>query len=275
MLIRLLKTHTPSTRNQSCCNFKLLTIKKPEKSLIQNLFRANGKNNKGHITIRHRGGGHKRRFRQIDFKRKQYGFPRQIIAFEYDPNRSAFIALTKSYTGQKTYILKPEMNQIGDLVITHSRAPILAGNSLPLKNIPLGTQIHNIEIHPGKGAQLVRAAGTSAQILSKESKFVAIKLPSGEIRTLLNECWATIGQISNWQWNQIKLGKAGRKRWFNKRPRVRGSVMNAVDHPHGGGEGRSPIGQKHPMTPWGKPTLGKKTRKKGKYSNSLILKKRK
>nr|QHD45150.1 50S ribosomal protein L2 [Codium fragile] len=275
MLIRIRKPYTSSTRNQSYCNFKILTAKKPQKHLRTPFSRSNGKNNKGHITIRSRGGGHKRLYRQIDFKRKYYSLPTKIIAIEYDPNRSAYIALLQSFTGQKSYILKPHLNKIGDILITHSRAPLLSGNVLPLKNIPIGTQIHNIEIHPGKGAQLVRAAGTYAQIIAKEYKRVAIKLPSGEVRTLLNHCWATIGQLSNWQWNQIQFGKAGRTRWLNRRPHVRGSVMNAVDHPHGGGEGRCPIGKKQPMTPWGKPTLGKKTRKKSKYSNSFILKKRK
>lgn len=275
MSIRLMKPYTPSTRHQSYCNFKHLTAHKPQKHLTKSFSRSNGKNHTGHITIRHKGGGHKRRFRQIDFKRNDYCIPSKIVAFEYDPNRSSYIALLKSSIGRKIYILKSDKNRIGDLLLTHSRAPIVSGNVLPLKNIPIGTQIHNIELHPGKGAQLVRSAGTSAQILAKEYKFVSIKLPSGEVRNLLNHCWATIGEVSNGQWNQIQFGKAGRTRWLNKRPYVRGSVMNAVDHPHGGGEGKSPIGKKHPMTPWGKPTLGYKTRKKVKYSNSFILKTRK
>nr|YP_009519318.1 ribosomal protein L2 [Codium arabicum]AYC65210.1 ribosomal protein L2 [Codium arabicum] len=275
MSIRLLKPYTPSTRHQSYCNFKFLTQQQPQKHLLQHYSRANGRNSTGHITSRHRGGGHKRRFRQIDFQRKSYCLPMKILAFEYDPNRSVYLSLIKSFNGTKQYILKSEHNKIGDIVISHSRAPISSGNVLPLKNIPLGTQIHNIEIHPGKGAQLVRSAGTSAQVIAKELKYVTIKLPSGEVRNILNHCWATIGELSNFEWNQIQFGKAGRKRWLNKRPSVRGSVMNAVDHPHGGGEGRSPIGKTHPVTPWGVPTLGKKTRQTRKYSNSLILKQRK
>ena len=275
MAIRYYKTHTPGTRQRSCCDFSLLSKHKPQRNLISSFSRKRGRNNQGKITIRHRGGGHKRLYRTIDFKRLKYGILAKVERIEYDPNRSGYIALVFYADGTKRYILHPNNLKKGDTIQTDFFAPIHIGNTLPLKNIPLGTEIHNIELKPGRGGQLVKSAGTCAQILAKEGSFVTIRLPSGEIRNILNKCWATIGQVSNIDWQLQSIGKAGRSRWLNKRPKVRGSVMNPVDHPHGGGEGRAPIGRKHPVTPWGKPSLGKKTRKVVKYSNKLIIRRRK
>nr|YP_009330325.1 50S ribosomal protein L2 [Lambia antarctica]ANN39042.1 50S ribosomal protein L2 [Lambia antarctica] len=275
MGIRVYRTHTPSTRQRSCCDFRNLSKKRPERSLTSSFSRKRGKNNRGIITIRHRGGGHKRLYRQIDSKRSKYSILAQVSSIEYDPNRTAYVALLHFRDGEKRYIIQPIGMNIGDTIQTDFFAPIIPGNTLPVKNIPLGTEIHNIELTPGRGGQLVKSAGTCAQILAKEGELVTLRLPSGEIRTILNKCWATIGQVSNSEWNKIRLGKAGRKRWLDRRPHVRGAVMNPVDHPHGGGEGRAPIGRKHPVTPWGKPTLGKKTRKIIKYSNNLIIRRRK
>nr|AYC64539.1 ribosomal protein L2 [Pseudoderbesia arbuscula] len=275
MEIRYYKTHTPATRQRSCCDFSWLSKQKPQRHLTSSFSRKRGKNHRGIITIRYRGGGHKRLYRKIDSKRSKYGLLAKVNAIEYDPNRTAYIALIHYTDGTKRYILQPMGLKKDDIIQTDFFAPILIGNTLPLKNIPLGTEIHNIELIPGRGGQLVKSAGTSAQILAKEGSFVTIRLPSGEIRGISNKCWATIGQVSNGDWQLQSIGKAGRSRWLDRRPHVRGSVMNPVDHPHGGGEGCAPIGRKHPVTPWGKPTLGKKTRKIVKYSNKLIIRRRK
>lgn len=275
MAIRFYKAYTPSNRTRSCCDFSPLTKKKSCKNLTFFKQRQMGKNNQGITTLQHRGGGHKRLYRQIDFKRNVYSIPGIVKSIEYDPNRSTFIALVHYKNGQKRYILEPKNLNLGDTILADYYAPISPGNTLPLKNIPLGTDIHNIELTPGKGGQLVKSAGSCAQLLAKEGRSVTIRLPSGEIRSILNTCWASIGQLGNSDWNQICSGKAGRSRWLNRRPHVRGSVKNPVDHPHGGGEGRAPIGRKQPVTPWGKPTLGQKTRNKKKYSNCLIIRKRK
>ena len=256
-------------------NCLFLTSKRPERTLIGKIYKQTGKNNRGIITSRHRGGGHKRLYRQINTSRLQYLNLGQIISVQYDPNRTANIALVHYSNGRKAYILHAIGLKIGARITTHLYAPIQVGNTLPLLKIPLGICIHNVEIHPGKGGQLVRSAGTSALILAKEGKFVTLRLPSGEIRNVYNHCWATIGQVGNIEYNQLIIGKAGRNRWKNQRPHVRGSVMNPVDHPHGGGEGRAPIGKKHPMTPWGKPTLGQKTRPHQKYSDSFVIRRRK
>ncbi|BEI31708.1 50S ribosomal protein L2 (chloroplast) [Bryopsis sp. KO-2023] len=275
MALRYYKTHTPGTRQRSCCDFSNISKQRPQRTLTSAFTRKRGKNNRGIITIRHRGGGHKRLYRKIDAKRLKYCSLAKVFSIEYDPNRTAYIALLHYTDGTKRYILKPNGLKKGDILQTDFFAPISIGNTLPLKNIPLGTEIHNIEITPGRGGQLVKSAGTSAQILAKEGDYVTIRLPSGEIRIILKKCWATIGQVSNVDWQLRSIGKAGRSRWLDRRPHVRGAVMNPVDHPHGGGEGRAPIGRKHPVTPWGKPTLGKKTRKIIKYSNKLIIRRRK
>ncbi len=246
-------------------------IQKIKKSLYLKNFRQRGRNNRGIITSRHRGGGHKRLYRKIDFKRTKIGISAKVQRIEYDPNRNASIALLYYKDGTKNYILQPIGLNIGDWVISHFEAPITVGNSLPLRNIPLGTQVHNIEFTPGKGGQLVRAAGCAAQVMAKQKNFVTLRLPSNEIRLIPNNCWATIGQIGNINHGNILFKKAGRQRWLDRRPSVRGVAMNAVDHPHGGGEGRAPVGRPHPVTPWGKATLGKKTRKINKYSDTLIL----
>lgn len=250
-------------------------IKKFEKSLCFKNYRKKGRNNRGIITSRHRGGGHKRLYRKIDFKRKKIGMAARVERIEYDPNRNAHIALLYYKDGTKSYILHPLGLKIGDWVISNIDAPINIGNSLPVREIPLGTQIHNIELTPGKGGQLARAAGSNAQIIAKQKNFVTLQLPSSEIRFISKNCWATIGQIGNINYTNILFKKAGRKRWLGKRPSVRGVAMNAVDHPHGGGEGRAPIGKPHPVTPWGKATLGRRTRKPNKYSNKFILRRRK
>lgn len=269
-----MKPHTPGTRNRSKFDFSDLTRTSPQRKLILPLKRHNSKNNRGIYTSSKRGGGHKRLYRQIDWRRTYYLTAARVIDFEYDPNRNASLALIHRLDGSKQYILKTNNMRCGARIYTNLYAPIQPGNTLPLRQIPLGTPIHNIELHPGKGSQLVRSAGTVASILAKEGTFVTIRLPSGEIRNISNHCWATIGQISHLNYNQIKLGKAGRVRWTNKRPIVRGSAKNAVDHPHGGGEGRSPIGRKYAVTPWGKPTLGYKTRQSNKYSNIWIIRPR-
>lgn len=250
-------------------------IKKIKKNLFNKNIRRKGRNNRGVITSRHRGGGHKKLYRKIDFKRLKINILARVKSIEYDPNRSAPIALIYYQDGSKKYILHPLKLKIGDCIESTSTAPIMAGNTLPLKNIPLGISVHNIELTPGKGGQLVRAAGTSAQIVAKQNKFVTLRLPSNEVRLISENCWATVGQIANIEHNNIFFRKAGRKRWLDRRPSVRGVAMNATDHPHGGGEGRTPIGRPYPVTPWGKPTLGHRTRKINKYSNILILRRRK
>lgn len=250
-------------------------VYKRKKPLLSKNRRKNGRNNRGIITSRHRGGGHKRIYRSIDFKRQKISLSATVKQVFYDPNRTAPIALLHYKDGKKKYILYPLELEIGDKVLSNPEASIQPGNTLPLKNIPLGTQVHNIELTPGKGGQLSRSAGTSAQIIAKEDSFVTLRLPSNEIRLISKNCWATIGQVSNINHNNIIYKKAGRKRWLGLRPSVRGVAMNAVDHPHGGGEGRAPVGRPRPLTPWGKATLGYRTRKINKYSDSLILRRRK
>ena len=274
MSIRLYKSYTPGTRNRALSSFDEITKSKPEKTLIQKLHRPKGRNNRGIITIRHRGGGHKRRYRLIDFRRNKYAMNAVVAGIEYDPNRNARIVLLHYYDGEKRYILHPKNLNVGDTVISGSGSPVNIGNALPLTEIPLGTSVHNIELVPNRGGQIVRAAGTSARILAKEGNYVTLRLPSKEIRLVRKECFATIGEVSNNDTFLIQSGKAGRTRWLGKRPTVRGSVMNPCDHPHGGGEGRAPIGRTHPLTPWGKPALGVKTRKKKKASDAYILRRR-
>lgn len=275
MAIRLYKSYTPGTRNRTVSTFNEITTNKPQKSLTQGKHSSQGRNNRGIITSRYRGGGHKKKYRLIDFKRNKIDVVGIISSIEYDPYRNSRIALVNYEDGDKRYILHPRSLNIGDQILSGVKASIDVGNALPLENIPLGTAVHNIEIKPGKGGQIVRAAGTYAQIIAKEGSMVTIKLPSSEVRTINKKCYATVGQIGNIEYNNITIGKAGRKRWLGKRPRVRGVVMNPIDHPHGGGEGRSPIGKPRPVTPWGKPALGQKTRKKKKYSNQYILRRRK
>ena len=274
MSIRLYKSYTPGTRNRALSAFTEITKIKPEKSLIKKNHRSIGRNDRGVITIRHRGGGHKRRYRIIDFKRQKFGIPGVIAAIEYDPNRNARIALIHYKDGEKRYILQPKDSVVGDTIVAGSGASLNIGNSLPLTEIPLGSAIHNIELVPNKGGQLVRAAGTNARILAKEGDYITLRLPSKEIRLIRKECFATIGEVSNNDAFLVQSGKAGRSRWLGKRPTVRGSVMNPCDHPHGGGEGRAPIGRTRPLTPWGKPALGMKTRKKKKLSDDYILRRR-
>ena len=275
MGIKIYRPYTPSTRNRSVLDFSELSKKNPEKTLLVTNHRAKGRNNKGRITIRHKGGGHKRRYRLIDFKRNKYDIKGKVVSIEYDPNRNANIGLIHYEDGEKRYILHPENLKIGDIIVSGIKSAISIGNALPLSSIPLGTDVHNIEFFPGKGGQLIRSAGTSAKILAKENDFVVLRLSSKEIRLFKKECFATVGRISNADFYNIVLGKAGRKRWLGKRPTVRGSVMNPIDHPHGGGEGRCPIGKARPLTPWGKPALGLKTRKKNKSSNIFIIRSRK
>lgn len=274
MSIRLYKSYTPGTRNRALSAFSEITKTKPEKSLIQKNHRSKGRNNRGVITIRHRGGGHKRRYRLIDFKRNKYGIEGIVSSIEYDPNRNARIALINYLDGEKRYILHTKSLNVGDTIISGAGSALAIGNTLPLMEIPLGTSIHNIELIPNKGGQIVRAGGTSAKILAKEGDYVTLRLPSKEIRLLRKECFATIGEISNNDAFLVQSGKAGRTRWLGKRPTVRGSVMNPCDHPHGGGEGRAPIGRTRPLTPWGKPALGMKTRKRKKLSDVYILRRR-
>ena len=274
MSIRLYKSYTPGTRNRALSSFSEITKTKPEKSLIQKNHRNKGRNNRGIITIRHRGGGHKKRYRIIDFKRNKYSIPGSVVSIEYDPNRNARIALIHYSDGEKRYILHPKNLSVGDTILSGSGSPLNIGNTLTLEDIPLGTSIHNIELIPNRGGQIVRAAGTAAKILAKEGDYVTLRLPSKEIRLIRKECLATIGEVSNNEAFLVQSGKAGRTRWLGKRPTVRGSVMNPCDHPHGGGEGRAPIGRTRPLTPWGKPALGIKTRKKKKLSDAYILRRR-
>jgi large subunit ribosomal protein L2 len=276
MVIRIYKPNTPGTRNRGVASFNEITTKnKPERSLITSNHRSRGRNNQGLITIRHRGGGHKRRYRVIDFKRNKHNIAARVASIEYDPNRNARISLLHYKDGEKRYILTAQNIKVGTTLMSGPDAEIQIGNSLPLENIPLGLEVHNIELIPGNGGQIVRAAGTSAKILAKEGKYVTLRLPSKEIRLIRKECYATIGVISNAEHNNITIGKAGKKRWLGIRPTVRGVVMNPCDHPHGGGEGRSPIGRKRPITPWGKAALGVKTRKRRKASDIYIVRRRK
>jgi len=271
MSIRLYKSYTPGTRTRALSTFSEITTDKPEKTLVRKNHRSKGRNNRGVITIRHRGGGHKKQYRLIDFKRNKHNVPAIVNSIEYDPNRNARIALVYFIDGEKRYILHPKNLAIGDTILAGKGIPLHIGNNLPLEEIPLGTSIHNIELIPKSGGQIVRSAGTSAKILAKEGNYVTLRLPSKEIRLIRKECFATIGEVSNNDAFLIQSGKAGRSRWLGKRPTVRGSVMNPCDHPHGGGEGRTPIGRIRPLTPWGKPALGKKTRKTKKLSNAYIL----
>jgi large subunit ribosomal protein L2 len=272
-----LKTYRPTSpgrRGMSGYTFDEITRGKPEKSLVVPLKKRAGRNNRGVITVRHRGGGEKRKLRVIDFKRDKEGIPGRVAAIEYDPNRSARIALIYYADGEKRYILAPLELNVGDTVMSGGKAEIRPGNTLPLRAIPAGTQIHNIELQKGRGGQMVRSAGASAQLMAKEDEYALVRLPSGEIRRVRSECQATIGQIGNVEHQNISLGKAGRKRHMGWRPTVRGSAMSPRDHPHGGGEGRSPVGMPGPKTPWGKPALGYKTRNKKKASNRMIVKRR-
>lgn len=265
---------TPSRRQMTVLSFKELSDVKPEKSLLEKLEKHSGRNVYGRITVRHRGGGNKRKYRTIDFKRNKTDMPAKVMTLEYDPNRSAFIALIQYEDGEKSYIVAPYGLKVGDTVISGEGADIKPGNCLPINNIPLGTYIYCIEMYPGKGAQLVRSAGNSAQLMAKENDYAQIRLPSGEVRMIRLNCKAVIGQASNIDNENVSIGKAGRKRHMGWRPTVRGSAMNPVDHPHGGGEGKSPIGRPGPVTPWGKPTLGYKTRSKKAKSNKFIVKRR-
>lgn len=274
MAIKVYKAITNGRRNMTSLDFAEITTNKPEKSLLAPLPKKAGRNNQGKITVRHNGGGHKKQYRIIDFKRNKDNVPAKVATIEYDPNRSANIALLHYVDGEKRYIIAPKELKVGQIVVSGETADIKVGNALPLANIPVGTLIHNIELKPGKGGQLVRSAGASAQVLGKEGKYVLVRLKSGEVRMILATCRATIGEVGNEQHGLVNIGKAGRTRWLGKRPTVRGSVMNPNDHPHGGGEGRTSIGRKSPMSPWGKPTLGKKTRSKKARSNKFIVRAR-
>lgn len=275
MPIKKYKPTSPARRAMSVSTFEEITTSTPEKSLLAPLSKKAGRNNQGKITTRHHGGGHKRKYRIIDFKRNKDGIPGKVATIEYDPNRSANIALIHYVDGEKRYIIAPKGLKVGDTIFSGPESDIKVGNSLPMENIPVGTVIHNIELKPGKGGQLVRAAGGEAQLLGKEEKYVTVRLASGEVRKLLKVCRATIGSVGNEDHELISIGKAGRSRHLGKRPEVRGVVMNPNDHPHGGGEGRAPIGRKSPMSPWGKPTLGYKTRKKKNASDKYIVRRRK
>lgn len=275
MAIKKYRPTSPGRRFMSVSTFEELTTDKPEKSLLAPLHRRAGRNHQGKITVRHQGGGHKRQYRIIDFKRLKDGIPAKVATIEYDPNRSSRIALLHYADGEKRYIIAPHGIKVGDVVVSGPGADIRVGNALPIANIPVGTVIHNVELKPGKGGQLVRAAGASAQLMAKEGAYAQIRLTSGEVRLVRMECRATIGQVGNLDHENINIGKAGRSRWMGNRPTVRGLVMNPVDHPHGGGEGRAPIGRKSPMSPWGKPTLGKKTRKKNHRTDKYIVRRRK
>ena len=274
MGIKTYTPYTPSRRHMTGSDFKEITTNKPEKSLVVSLKKNSGRNNQGKITVRHQGGGYRTKYRLVDFKRNKDGIPAKVMTIEYDPNRTANIALICYADGQKAYILAPYGLKVGDTLMNGETAEVKLGNCLPLANIPVGSSIHNIELYPGKGGQLVRSAGNSAQLMAKEGKYATLRLPSGEMRMVPIGCRATIGQVGNIDHELINIGKAGRKRHMGIRPTVRGSVMNPNDHPHGGGEGRTSIGRPGPVTPWGKPALGLKTRKKSKQSNKLIIRRR-
>jgi len=273
MAVKTYKPTSPGQRGLVSPTFEEITRSKPERSLLRPLRKRAGRNFRGKITVRHRGGGHKRRYRLIDFKRNKLGVPARVVSIEYDPNRSARIALLVYADGEKRYIVAPLGLRVGDEVKSGPGAEVRVGNALPLNKVPLGTLVHNVELKPGRGGQMVRAAGTSAQVLAKEGDYVTLRLPSGEMRMVFNRCMATIGQVGNVDHSNIKLGKAGRKRWMGIRPTVRGSAMNPNDHPHGGGEGRAPIGMPSPKSPWGKRTLGKRTRM-SKPSDKYIVRRR-
>ena len=274
MAIKFYKPTTPGRRDMSTIDYSGLSKVAPERSLLEPMKKHSGRNSYGLITVRHRGGGNRTKYRIIDFKRNKLGMSADVLTLEYDPNRSAHIALVQYEDGEKRYIVAPHGVKPGDKVVSGPEADIIAGNALPLANIPVGTFIHNIELYPGKGAQLARSAGVMAQLMAKEGKYALIRLPSGELRNVPSECYAVIGQVSNVDHANVSYGKAGRLRHMGWRPTVRGSVMNPCDHPHGGGEGKSPIGRPGPVTPWGKPALGYKTRKKHQRSDKFIVKRR-
>lgn len=273
MAIRKLKPVTPTQRFRTVADFSEITRTEPEKSLLEPLRKKGGRNNNGRITVRHRGGGHKRRYRQIDFKRSKRGVPAKVFSVEYDPNRSARICLLLYVDGERRYIIWPKGVKVGDEIMSGPEAAFNAGNALPLENIPLGTLVHNVELNIGKGGQLARSAGSYAQVMAKEGNYVTLRLPSGEVRMVHRLCYATIGEVGNAEHENVVSGKAGRTRWLGRRPKVRGVAMNPVDHPHGGGEGRT-SGGRHPVSPWGMPTKGYKTRKK-QPSDSFIVRRRK
>ncbi len=274
MGIKRFKPYTPSRRAMTVSDFAEVTKKSPEKSLVVHIKTNSGRNNQGKITVRHRGGGYKKQYRLVDFKRNKDGIPAKVVGIEYDPNRTANIALISYADGVKSYIIAPVGLKVGDVLMNGPEAEVRVGNCLPMANIPIGTEIHNLEMKPGAGGQLVRSAGNVAQLMAKEGKYGIVRLPSGEMRMLPINCRATIGQVGNQEHELINIGKAGKNRHKGIKPTVRGSVMNPNDHPHGGGEGRSPIGRPAPSTPWGKPALGYKTRKKHKASNKIIVRKR-
>ncbi|MBQ8604628.1 MAG: 50S ribosomal protein L2 [Oscillospiraceae bacterium] len=274
MAIKRFKPTTPSRRNMAVTDYSVLSKVKPERSLLEPMKTTAGRNNTGRITVRHHGGGNRTKYRVIDFKRNKVGVPATVLTLEYDPNRTAFIALIQYEDGVKSYILAPNGLSVGDTVMSGEGADIKPGNALPINNIPVGTVIHNIELYPGKGGQLVRSAGNFAQLIAKEGKYGLVRLPSGELRNIPLNCYATVGQVSNLDHDNVKIGKAGKKRHMGWRPTVRGSVMNPVDHPHGGGEGKSPVGRPGPVTPWGKPALGYKTRNTHKASDKFIVRRR-
>lgn len=274
MAIKNYKPTTPSRRNMSVTDYSSLSKVAPERSLLEPISKKSGRNSYGRITVRHRGGGNRKKYRVIDFKRQKFDVPATVKTIEYDPNRSAHIALIQYEDGVKSYIIAPEGLKVGATVVAGPEADIVAGNALPLKNIPVGTVIHNVELYPGRGAQLARSAGNSAQLMAIEGPYALLRLPSGELRNVPVDCMATVGVVGNTDHANVKIGKAGRKRNMGWRPTVRGSVMNPNDHPHGGGEGKAPIGRPGPVTPWGKPALGYKTRNRKKASNKMIVRRR-
>ena len=275
MAVKKFKPTSPGRRQMTVSTFEEITTDKPEKSLVEPLKKHAGRNAHGHITVRHKGGGHKRQYRVIDFKRNKDNIPAKVATIEYDPNRSARIALLNYADGEKRYIIAPNGLKVGDVVVSGPEADIKIGNALPIANIPVGTIVHNVELKPEKGGQICRSAGASAQLMAKEGKYAHLRLPSGEVRLILTTCRATIGQVGNLEHEIINIGKAGRTRWLGIRPTVRGSVMNPNDHPHGGGEGRAPVGRKSPVSPWGKPAHGGNTRKKNNINDKYIVKSRK
>ncbi len=273
MAMRTFKPTSPGMRFKTALDFAEISAKRPEKSLTKGIIRCGGRNNEGHATVRFRGGGHKRRYRDIDFRRDKRGIPAKVTAIEYDPNRTARIALLVYADGEKRYILAPVGVVVGQAIMAAEKAEIVPGNALPLKNIPLGAMVHNVELKPGFGGQFARSAGASAQLMAKEGKYVTLRMPSGEMRIVLAACWATVGQVGNVDHGNVSIGKAGRTRWAGRRPHVRGTAMNPVDHPHGGGEGKTK-GGRHPVSPWGQPTKGYKTRR-NKRTTRFIVKRRK
>jgi large subunit ribosomal protein L2 len=275
MAVRNFNPYTPGMRGHTASDFAEITSDQPEKSLVTHIHNPKGRNNRGVVTSRHRGGGHKRLYRIVDFRRDKVSIPATVATVEYDPNRNARICLLHYRDGEKRYILHPRQLKVGDTVMSGEEAPIEVGNAMPLSRVPLGTVVHNIELIAGRGGQLVRAAGGGAQVVAKEGDYVTVKLPSGEVRMVRKECFATIGQLGNTDSNNLNAGKAGRKRWLGRRPHVRGVAMNACDHPHGGGEGKAPIGRPSPLSPTGIPALGYKTRKRKKASGKLIVRGRK